>query len=322
MKKVVSILLPLVLTAGIFNCAEAQRSNNRGFQDRGRSNSNVSQQRNERGNFSERNYRSNVPEIRNVHNDNGNNFNRTVIVRREDGRANAINNNNRISTNQQRNEVAVLEDRGRHNGSGVAQQRVYRENDVSRRYVNQNDYNRYNGYNRYNNHYNNSYYGGGYYSHFFMYGPRYSILPRSFITINFGGYPYYYNDGLFYGSYGGYYQPLFPPPGICIGALPFGYSRIFIGDDPFYYYNGIYYRQLHDENNYEVVDAPMGATVSFLPKGAKSVMLNGEKLYELNGTYYKEDRNYKGETVYTVVGKNGEVNNSNGAADTNVPPAS
>ena len=44
--------------------------------------------------------------------------------------------------------------------------------------------------------------------------------------------------------------------------------------------------------------------------GAKSVVLNEEKLYELNGTYYKENRNSKGETVYTVVGKNGEVNNS------------
>ena len=54
----------------------------------------------------------------------------------------------------------------------------------------------------------------------------------------------------------------------------------------------------------------MGATVSSLPKGAKSVVLNGEKLYELNGTYYKEGRNSKDEVIYTVVGKNGEINNS------------
>ena len=51
-------------------------------------------------------------------------------------------------------------------------------------------------------------------------------------------------------------------------------------------------------------------TVYNLPEGAKAVILNGEKLYELNGTYYKEDRDSKGQTIYTVVGKNGEVNNT------------
>ena len=54
----------------------------------------------------------------------------------------------------------------------------------------------------------------------------------------------------------------------------------------------------------------MGASVYNLPQGARSVILNGEKLYELNGTYYKEDRDSNGRTIYTVVGKNGEVNNT------------
>src|SRR5205085_11448749 len=36
----------------------------------------------------------------------------------------------------------------------------------------------------------------------------------------------------------------------------------------------------------------------------------GEKFYELNGTYYKEDRNSKGKVVFTVVGKNGEIDNT------------
>jgi hypothetical protein len=51
--------------------------------------------------------------------------------------------------------------------------------------------------------------------------------------------------------------------------------------------------------------------VSSLPKGATVAMVNGEKFYEFNGTYYKEGTNNKNEPVYTVVGKNGEVNNSN-----------
>jgi hypothetical protein len=142
-----------------------------------------------------------------------------------------------------------------------------------------------------------------------MYGPRYTIIPRSYIYIHFGGYPYYYNDGFFYGYYSGYYQPIFPPFGIRIRVLPFGYSRIFVGIHPYYYYNGIYYRQ-YDDDNYEVVDPPMGATVYNLPEGVKSVILNGEKMYELNGTYYKEDKDDKGKVIYTVVGKNGEINNT------------
>jgi hypothetical protein len=143
-----------------------------------------------------------------------------------------------------------------------------------------------------------------------MYGPRYTSRPRSSISIYFGGSPYYYTNGYYYGYYDGFYRPVFPPYGLRIATLPFGYSRFYIGPNPYYYYNGIYYREYPDNDTYEVVDAPMGATVSSLPKGAKSVKVNGEKLYELNGTYYKEDRNAKGKKVYTVVGKNGEINNS------------
>jgi hypothetical protein len=168
---------------------------------------------------------------------------------------------------------------------------------------------RYNNY-RYNNYrYNNRYYGNVYGRRtMFMYGPRYRVIPHSFISIHFGGYPYYYDRGYFYGYYGGYYQPIFPPFGLQINVLPFGYSTIFLGSVPFYYYNGIYYRQ--NDNYYEVVDAPMGATVSALPKGARSVVINGEKLYELNGTYYKADRDEKGNDVFVVVGKNGVINNT------------
>lgn len=168
--------------------------------------------------------------------------------------------------------------------------------------------------------YNNTSYrtsGYGYGNHYgnvygrrtvFMYGPSYRVMPSSFISIHFGGNPYYYSRGYYYGYYSGYYQPIFPPFGLRIGVLPFGYSSIFVGLNPFYYYNGIYYRQ-YDHNSYEVVDAPMGATVSSLPQGARSVTVNGEKLYELNGTYYKADRDTNGNDIFSVVGKNGVINN-------------
>lgn len=175
---------------------------------------------------------------------------------------------------------------------------------------------RYNNYRNYNHYYGNIYGRRTY----FMYGPRYTSIPHSFISIYFGGHPYYYNRGCFYGYYSGYYQPIFPPFGLQISVLPFGYSRIFIDAIPFYYYNGIYYRQF--KNIYEVVDAPMGATVSALPQGARSVIVNGEKLYELNGTYYKADRDSNGNDVFVVVGKNGVINNTDEQSQNMITPQS
>ncbi len=186
----------------------------------------------------------------------------------------------------------------------------YNRDRVSRN-VYQNNYRGYDRDNRYYNHYDRDdrYYGNVYGRRtWFMHGPRYSVIPHSFISIRFGGNPYYYNNGFFYGYYGGYYEPIFPPFGLQIGVLPFGYTRLFIGGFPYYYYNGIYYRQF--DNSYEVVDAPMGATVSSLPNGARSVIINGEQLYELNGTYYKAGRDENGNGVFIVVGKNGVINNT------------
>jgi hypothetical protein len=201
---------------------------------------------------------------------------------------------------------------------------TYRNNNSTRQniesrngYANQNFYSMENysyrrGYNNYRNRYN--YYGSNYYRNIygrrttFMYGPRYTMIPRTFISIRFGGNPYYYNGGMFYAYYSGFYQPIFPPFGIRIQVLPFGYTQFVVGTDPFFYYRGIYYRRF--DNYYQVVDAPMGATVSSLPEGARSVIINGEKLYELNGTYYKADRDEKGNDIFIVVGKNGEVNNT------------
>lgn len=189
----------------------------------------------------------------------------------------------------------------------------------------QNNY-RYNNYNRRydrdDRYYEDDRYYGNVYGRRtrFMYGTRYTVIPHNFISIHFGGYPYYYYGGYYYGYYDGYYCPIFPPFGLHIGVLPFGYVRLFIGGIPYYYYNGIYYRQY--DNSYQVVDAPMGATVSSLPEGARSVIINGEKLYELNGTYYKADRDENGNDVFIVVGKNGVINNSPVGETNNLIPDS
>ena len=331
------------LTAGVFNCAEAQRNRNSGGSSRGEGReTNVSAQRG-----GERFSRPNVSEARGDRGNMGNRNNSFGTNQRNDRSLTPRINNNR--SNVERNDVArndIRESRS----DNITRQRnervnsvasVYNRNRIDSRYNNSssrynNSYNnsssRYNNSSYSNYRYNSRYYGGGYYNfnnrrYSFMYGPRYTVIPRNYISINFGGYPYYYNDGFFYGYYGGYYNPIFPPIGLRIGFLPFGYSSLFIEGYPYYYYNGIYYRQY--DNDYEIVDPPMGATVYNLPRGAKSVILNGEKLYELNGTYYKEDRNSKGKTIYIVVGKNGEINNTDnsynnvpGNNDVTIPPAS
>jgi hypothetical protein len=236
------------------------------------------------------------------------------MVRRDDMRSSNVRDTRSTNMVRERStNSAVTSAYSRNRGNSRGNNNYYANSNYrSNNYRYNNNY-RYSGY-RYSGYRNNGYYNSRYYvynnrRYSFMYGPRYSVIPRHSVSIYFGGYPYYYNAGFFYGYYGGYYQPLFPPIGLRIGYLPYGYTTLYIGSYPYYYYNGIYYRQ-YDNNDYEVVDPPMGATVYNLPEGAKSVVLNGEKLYELNGTYYKEDRDSKGQQIYTVVGKNGAVNNT------------
>ncbi|HEY5393476.1 MAG TPA: DUF6515 family protein [Hanamia sp.] len=191
---------------------------------------------------------------------------------------------------------------------------VTRTNNYNDRSIaSRNNYNRTYNVTRTSNYrsYPESHYYGNVYGRrtYLMAGPRYTVIPHSFISIRFGGNPYYYNHGYYYGYYGGYYQPIFPPFGLQIGILPFGYSTLYYGGMPFYYYNGIYYRQYN--NSYQVVDAPMGAIVSSLPQGIRSVNINGEQMYELNGTFYKAETDANGNTVYEVIGKNGVINNTN-----------
>ena len=145
--------------------------------------------------------------------------------------------------------------------------------------------------------------------YYLMGGPRYRTIPYNYSSVYYGGRPYYYNRGLFYYMLDGFYKAIYPPFGIRIRTLPFGYTSIYIGTNPYYYYNGIYYRR-YDDLNYEVIQPPVGAVVTSLPAGSKAVLLNGEKFYELNGTYYKEGTGENGRLTYTVVGKNGAINNT------------
>jgi hypothetical protein len=306
MKTYPTLILLSFLTLGAFNRVDAQRNRgdggghnsgeNRqssGFSQRGSAgNGGYVQARPSRDMGASRSNTYNAGNLRNSNyqspgrgSDNRTAPQRSSITRNDDGRRN--NNYGGIQRNQGTNSI----ERGWYDRNRIysgSNNYAYNDNRGNRGYYRNNDYE-----------------GRCH----FMSGPRYRIIPRNSVSIYFGGNPYYFNDGFYYGYYGGYYQPIFPPAGLRIGFLPYGYSSMSIGGYPYYYSNGTYYQQ-YEDNNYVVVEPPMGATVSSLPQGAKAMVLNGENLYELNGTYYREDRNANGDVVYAVVGKNGAVNNS------------
>lgn len=133
------------------------------------------------------------------------------------------------------------------------------------------------------------------YNHF--YGPRYYVPYR--------GARYCYHGGFFYSPFDTYFEVVFAPIGIRVWGLPWGYRRFYIGPTLYYYYGGTYYRPYN--TSYEVVEAPLGSILPEVPRDAKVVVINNHKYYELNGTYYAET--FRGdETWYTVVGKNGVLN--------------
>jgi hypothetical protein len=54
----------------------------------------------------------------------------------------------------------------------------------------------------------------------------------------------------------------------------------------------------------------MGAEINQLPQDAKSIIIDGQQYYELNGVYYQPLADNGGNTVYKIVGKDGELNTS------------
>lgn len=117
------------------------------------------------------------------------------------------------------------------------------------------------GYNYRGGYYGRSYYGGGYGRPYVGYGSYYrgyypyiglsiGALPFGYFSFNYGGYPYYYNDGFFYRQYvnGGNYQVVAPPVGAEVPRLPRGTNEITIDGQQYYEKEGVYYQKVIDEN--------------------------------------------------------------------------
>jgi hypothetical protein len=91
---------------------------------------------------------------------------------------------------------------------------------------------------------------GAYYRGYYPYiGLSIGALPFGYFSFNYGGYPYYYNDGFFYQQYdGGNYQVVAPPIGAVVPRLPRGTNEITIDGQQYYEKEGVYYQKVIDEN--------------------------------------------------------------------------
>ena len=165
--------------------------------------------------------------------------------------------------------------------------------------------------------------------YYYPYRPPF-VYAHPYVTVSYGGVPYYYQMGYFYRP-GPVVQFVYPPIGITVGTLPLGYFSFFMGPTPFFYFNGIFYQPIPPLNNnnynnnnnnngsnnnnsenshseYKVVKPPLGAVVNKLPSGAKVKVIDGQKYYEYDGTFYQEQMDENNKLSYVVVGTDGVLN--------------
>src|SRR6185437_5135509 len=185
MKKIIRIFFLTALSAGLLNFAQAQR----GRDSRGSGGGNG-----ERASRSAAPSRSFSPPSRSM-------TQRSAPVRTFD--RNRSNNANYNRSNNTYNNSMRNAARGGNNAR-ITPERNTTVYNTRNTVVTRNGYSgsAYRGYN--NSHiYSNNYRYQGYYGNVygrrtgFMYGPRYRVIPHSFISLRFGGYPYYYNNGFY-----------------------------------------------------------------------------------------------------------------------------
>jgi len=179
----------------------------------------------------------------------------------------------------------------------------------------------------------------GYYPFYPAFGFRLGILPLGYYSFYWGGYPYYYYDGIYYQPYGDdQYQVVEPPLDAAVTQLPSEAVPTVIDGQIYYEFHGTYYKQqisadnqlsyivvgrdgvLDDgsnsndngaaapQDNYNDVpqQAPVqnkeGDKVSQLPDGTRPIVINQQKYFvDPSGTYYQEQVDGN-KVTYLVVG--------------------
>ena len=122
--------------------------------------------------------------------------------------------------------------------------------------------------------------------HDFVFGRRLAALPFGFLTLQIGGAPYYYYDGVYYQPADGGYQEVYPPVGATVPEPPGGAIAIDAGGQTYYYAGGAFYLQQPD-GTFAIAPTPIGVVVPELPPGAIQVAVKGTVAYQFNGIYYE-----------------------------------
>jgi hypothetical protein len=120
----------------------------------------------------------------------------------------------------------------------------------------------------------------------FSFGRRFAVLPLGCLTLQIGGVPYYYDDGIYYQPVEGGYQEVYPPVGAAVPEPPEGAIAIDAGGQTYYYAGGAFYLQQPD-GTFATAPTPIGVVVPDLPPGAVQVAVNGTVAYQFNGIYYE-----------------------------------
>ena len=120
----------------------------------------------------------------------------------------------------------------------------------------------------------------------FAFGRRLAALPLGFLSLQLGGVPYYYSDGIYYQPADGGYQEVYPPVGAAVPQPPDGAIEVDVGGQPYYYAGGAFYLQQPD-GTYAIAPTPIGAVVPELPPGATQTSVNGTVAYQFNGIFYE-----------------------------------
>jgi hypothetical protein len=213
----------------------------------------------------------------------------------------------------------------RANAAGVSGHRGYVRGSVGAGvYGHGGNYGRY-GWGRHGGfYYNRGFYGSLYYP---WLGLDFGFLPYGYYSFYWGGYPYYYSDGLYYQYDNDQYTVVEPPVGAAINTMPSGAQSIVINGQQYYEKNGVYYIAVTKDDGtvtYQIagkdgelntgatgasaVTPKVGDIVNKLPADCRKVKLNGATYFvSVDGIYYQEIKDSNNNTVYKIVGLDDEA---------------
>lgn len=124
-------------------------------------------------------------------------------------------------------------------------------------------------------------------------------LPRGYVRLSVGGFPYFYYGGVFYHHRPSGYEVVGAPAGSTISSVPEEATLITVGSNTYSYFEGAFYIWDPDEDAYVVVEPPVGAEVPYVPDGYAVDDRDGI-LYYVYGDVWFRPVMRDGVTVYMV----------------------